>query len=298
MSNNEATLDSCFFLRVQCAVEYGPWLTTWLVERGFTAVEERVVDPGIHVLVYDACRAPLERALQALLVADVPTGLELVAPGCVCIESLNSNWRLAWTDYLKPVRLTENWTVVPRAAPNPRLAGEMYLEPALAFGFGEHPSTTRIAPWLETACRQAVQPRVLDVGCGTGVLSLLAAASGAFCVVGVDTSEDAVKAASLNARNNGLEGKTQFVLGSADAPEGQFDIVCANIESGILTALASDISSKVAKGGRLVLAGLLREQEAEVIANYRRHGLELSGCESYPCSAELDWSLLASLPKR
>lgn len=289
---------NCYCLSIECAPERGEAVSCWLVECGFEAIEERETPERVQLFVYGEDQAVLQRAATALAGQRVAAG-QGPAPE-IAVSEMDPSWRLAWTKYLQPVQVTRNVVVVPSAPPETRVAGELYLEPALAFGFGEHPSTTAIAPWLEEACRANLDASVLDVGCGTGVLSLVAATTGVRATTGVDTSQEAVASARTNAANNGLANKIEFIHGSASSVNGQFEIVCANIESGILIEIASDISNRVARGGRIALAGLLYEQQQEVIAAYRQYGIRLS--EVPPGSMEWEdghrdeeWTLLAGI---
>ncbi len=144
-----------------------------------------------------------------------------------------------------------------------------------AFGAGTHPSTRLLATWLS---RQAADgKRVLDVGCGSGVLALVAARLGAAEAVGIDIEPAAVAAASANARRNGLEATTSFsVTPAGDVDLGVFDLVVANITADVLMALAPDIAARVAPGGRLALGGISAAQTSTVAAAYRPHGIELA----------------------
>lgn len=149
------------------------------------------------------------------------------------------------------------------------------IDPGEAFGAGTHPSTRLVAQWL--AAEMAGGERVLDVGCGSGVLALVAARLGAAEAVGIDIEPSAVMAAEANARRNGLDGVTSFSTVPADTVElGTFDIVVANVTADVLIALAGDIVARVAPGGRLAVSGISAGQTSSVAAAYGRHGIELA----------------------
>ena len=149
------------------------------------------------------------------------------------------------------------------------------IDPGQAFGAGTHPSTRLLAEWLAAA--MAGGERVLDVGCGSGVLALVAARLGAAEAVGIDIEPAAVMAAEANARRNSLEEVTGFSTDPADSAEsGTFDIVVANITADVLIALAGDIVARVAPGGRLAVSGLSAGQISTVAAAYHCHGIELA----------------------
>lgn len=161
------------------------------------------------------------------------------------------------------------------------------VDPGGAFGAGTHPSTRLLAEWL--AGETAGGERVLDVGCGSGVLALVAARLGAAGAVGIDIEPAAVSAAEANARRNGLGEAAGFSSAPVGAAElGAFDMVVANISADVLIALADDIAARVAPGGRLAVSGISAAQVSSVAAAYRPCGIELAG----PVRLE-DWVSLA-----
>ena len=149
------------------------------------------------------------------------------------------------------------------------------IDPGKTFGAGTHPSTRLLAEWF--AGEMAGGERVFDVGCGSGVLALVAARLGALEAVGIDIEPAAVSAAEANARRNGLDNVARFSTAPVDAAElGTFDVVAANITADVLIALAGDVSARVAPGGRLAVSGISAGQTSAVAAAYRRHGIELA----------------------
>ena len=149
------------------------------------------------------------------------------------------------------------------------------VDPGQAFGAGTHPSTRLLAEWL--AEQIAGGERVLDVGCGSGVLALVAARLGAAGAVGIDIEPAAVSASEANARRNGLDGLTAFGTVAVGEPDlGTFDVVVANITADVLIALAGDIAERVAPGGRLAVSGISAAQTSTVAAAYRSYGIELA----------------------
>lgn len=149
------------------------------------------------------------------------------------------------------------------------------IDSGQAFGAGAHPSTRLLAEWL--AAEMAGGERVLDVGCGSGVLALVAARLGAVEAVGVDIEPAAMSAAEANVWRNGLDGVARFSTTPVGAAElGNFDVVAANITAEVLVALAGDIVARVRPGGRLAVSGISAGQVSSVAAAYRRYGIELA----------------------
>ena len=137
------------------------------------------------------------------------------------------------------------------------------LDPGLAFGTGSHPTTHMCLQWLGENLRPG--ERVIDYGCGSGILAIAAALLGAARVVAVDIDPQAVTSTRANAQVNGVDVDVR--LSTEPVPEPA-DVVVANILSNPLKLLAPMLSSLVAPGGRLVLAGLLDRQMDEVAAAY------------------------------
>ena len=154
--------------------------------------------------------------------------------------------------------------------PNDDIA-TLYLEPGLAFGSGSHPTTRLCLGWLANN----VQPhqRVLDFGCGSGVLAIAAALLGGQ-VVGVDHDEQAVIATRDNAAANGLSKSTLEVFDLGGWHErtnhNKYDVVVANILAEPLKVLAEEFQRVILPGGSIVLSGILNEQANEVMAAYER----------------------------
>jgi ribosomal protein L11 methyltransferase len=145
---------------------------------------------------------------------------------------------------------------------------QLRLHMGLAFGTGQHPTTALCLDWLATNDLRGL--RVLDYGCGTGVLALAALALGAHSACAVDIEPQALEATARNARLNGLAARIRtFGPGEfAAAGVSAFDLICANILAAPLQTLAGRFRDLLAPGGRIVLSGLLPEQCEAVQAAY------------------------------
>ncbi len=143
------------------------------------------------------------------------------------------------------------------------------LDPGLAFGTGSHPTTRLCLEWLDGHLRGG--ERVVDYGCGSGILAIAAARLGAARICAIDIDPQALESTRSNARVNGV---TLDVRSTAAARPEPADVVLANILANPLRLLAPLLSALVAPGGRLVLAGLLDRQAAEIAACYPDIALE------------------------
>ncbi|AIO41856.1 ribosomal protein L11 methyltransferase [Burkholderia cenocepacia] len=182
-------------------------------------------------------------------------------------EVEEQDWVRLTQSQFEPIPIGERIWVVPswHDAPDPD-ALILELDPGLAFGTGSHPTTRLCMEWLERSVKPGQS--VLDYGCGSGILAILARKCGANPVVGIDIDPQAVESARQNSERNHAE----VTYGLPDAcPAGEFDIVVANILSNPLKLMASMLASKVKPGGRIALSGVLARQADEVAAVYARY---------------------------
>jgi ribosomal protein L11 methyltransferase len=140
------------------------------------------------------------------------------------------------------------------------------LDPGLAFGTGTHPTTALCLEWLDG--RIVGGERVLDFGCGSGILALAALKLGASSATAFDIDPQALRATRENAARNRLSARIAVPALAGDI-EGQFDVVLANILSGPLIGLAPGIAPRCRAGAALALAGMLARQADEVAQAYR-----------------------------
>ncbi len=186
------------------------------------------------------------------------------------------DWVRLTQSQFAPVEITPEFWIVPTWHEPPAQARQtIRLDPGLAFGTGTHPTTRMCLRWIAT--RQPAAPaRVLDYGCGSGILAIGAAKFGAVAIDAVDIDPAAVEATRLNADANAVQLNT----GLPDAAQGRYDVVLANILATPLKVLAPLLCAHVAPGGSLVLAGILERQADELKSAYAPYAaLEVSDTE-------------------
>ncbi|AIO23158.1 MULTISPECIES: 50S ribosomal protein L11 methyltransferase [Burkholderia] len=272
-------------LVVELAREHAEALSDALLELGALSVSVEDADadtPDEQPLFGEPGLVPDRTAWQhsrvvALLAAEHEPAVLLAAaaneigiaetPTFVVREVEEQDWVRLTQSQFEPIPIGERIWVVPswHDAPDPD-ALVLELDPGLAFGTGSHPTTRLCMEWLE----QSVKPgqSVLDYGCGSGILAILAKKCGANPVIGIDIDPQAVESARQNSERN----RAEVTYGLPDAcPDGEFDIVVANILSNPLKLMASMLASKVKPGGRIALSGVLARQADEVAAVYARY---------------------------
>lgn len=189
------------------------------------------------------------------------------APPAKTTRVADDDWVRRTQSQFGPIRVGERLCIVPSwcPAPNEESAVVIHLDPGLAFGTGSHPSTRLALAWLERTLRGG--ERVLDYGCGSGILALAAAKLGAAEVVALDVDRQALEAAAANAHRNGVDLRLAAPGGPA-SPE--FDVIVANILAGPLITLAPELAARARSGARIALSGILDTQADEVICAYAR----------------------------
>jgi len=176
----------------------------------------------------------------------------------------DTDWVRLTQSQFAPVDITPTFWIVPSWHEPPAEAQQVIrLDPGLAFGTGTHPTTRMCLRWIARHGWQQGQ-RALDYGCGSGILAIGAARFGASHVVAVDIDPAAVESTRINAANNGVS----LLTGLPDQAQGVFDVVLANILATPLKVLAPLLCAHVARGGHLVLAGILDRQADELKAAY------------------------------
>lgn len=161
---------------------------------------------------------------------------------------------------------------------------EMVLSPGQAFGTGEHPTTQLVVTWLQEFAHAAARTphwTVLDYGCGSGILAIVAVLLGAESAVGCDLDAKAVATAAENARLNDCAGRIRFGVNSSEEDiwkeeRPRYSVVVANILASTLQVLAPLLVSRVSAGGTLLLSGILSKQATAVTEVFAVHGMVMS----------------------
>jgi ribosomal protein L11 methyltransferase len=198
------------------------------------------------------------------------------------------DWAEAWKAYFPVLRVGRRLVIRPTWRRHRREPDDVVLalDPGMAFGTGLHPTTRLCLAALETlADRGAIDgTRVLDVGCGSGILAIAALKLGAAEALGVDTDPIAIESTLANARRNRQVRRIGARVGSLPSHEPPFDVVLANLIAGVLVPLAGALQDELRPGGTLLASGIFIDREAEVRAAFEAAGLAVTGR-----SAEGDW---------
>lgn len=194
----------------------------------------------------------------------------------------DQDWVRLTQSQFAPVEITPDFWIVPTWHEPPSAARQIIrLDPGLAFGTGTHPTTRMCLRWVAT---HKVDGRVLDYGCGSGILAIGAAKFGAVEVMAVDIDPAAIHATELNAAANDVVVNA----GMPELAQGKFSVVLANILATPLKVLAPLLCSLVEAGGHLVLAGILERQADELLEAYAPY------CKLVVADREDGWILMTA----
>jgi ribosomal protein L11 methyltransferase len=202
-----------------------------------------------------------------------------------------TDWADAWKAYFPVMRVGRRIVIRPTWRRHQRSAGDVVLalDPGMAFGTGLHPTTRLCLAGLEplTDDGRLEGARVVDVGCGSGILAIAALKLGAASALGIDTDPIAVEATVANARRNGLTRRLEARVGSLPTGEQAVDVVLANLIAGVLVPLAPRLRDELRPGGTLLASGIFSDHEGEVGDAFVAAGLAITGRTS-----EGDWVAL------
>ena len=223
-------------------------------------------------------RQKLEEALYYL-------GMIQPLPLPTFTQIADQNWMEAWKSRYQPIPIGKRLIIVPvwMDSPEPKRIS-IRIDPGMAFGTGTHPTTQLCLELMETVFdTQSELQTVIDVGCGSGILSVAAIKLGAQLALGVDIDDASVKNSRENADNNGIPLE-RMPIGKGSVSEvragqfalGQAPLVLANILAPVLIRLFdAGLADLIAPGGSIILSGILEHQAADVVAAGEKYGLKL-----------------------
>ena len=189
-----------------------------------------------------------------------------------------TDWAEAWKEHF-PVLRVGRIVIRPSWRRHRAAADEVVvaLDPGMAFGTGLHPTTRLTLAALDDLASRGVLTgaRVLDVGCGSGILAIAAVKLGARTAEGVDTDPIAIESTAANARRNRLIRRVSARLGTLPTGDGAFDVVVANLIASVLIELAPLLRDEVRPGGAVVASGIFVDREADVRSAFADAGLEV-----------------------
>lgn len=219
-----------------------------------------------HVAWFEAREDEKEQRAQ-LAAAALLAGAK---PEQITLKVLGDDWETAWQEHWKPMPIGERLWVRPSFCDAPsddRI--DIVLDPGMAFGTGQHPTTCLCLRAIERYCENGAPQSLLDMGAGSGLLAIAAGKFGAKGIVAIDYDPISVEATAVNAEINGVE--LESLLGDTP-PEQKFELVVANILAGPLIEMAQGLADCTER--HLILSGLLETQVESIVQAYEAAGLK------------------------
>jgi ribosomal protein L11 methyltransferase len=200
------------------------------------------------------------------------------------------DWANEWKKHFRPFHITGSIVIKPSWDHYRAQAGEkvVELDPGMAFGTGKH-ETTRMCACLIEKYMEAGS-RVADIGCGSGILAIIADFLGAANVDAVDIDQNAVTAATENVKKNGAEGRISVKKGGIEKLSGKYDFITANIIADVLIDLAGKLPLYLEKGGMVAASGIIKDREQDVMQAFKSNGFIVG-----ERVAENDWTAVLFL---
>jgi ribosomal protein L11 methyltransferase len=245
-----------------------PWLAVQLdVDAGLAdSLSDALLEAGVQSVSFEAGRVAaildLHQDAQRL-VAAAADRIGIDTPRFVTQTLGDQDWVRASQAQFAPLEVGRRLWIGAHWHQPPPDRVVVRLDPGLAFGTGSHPSTRLALDYLEAGIRGG--ERVLDYGCGSGILAIAAARLGAARVDATDIDPLAVQTAAQNAAGNAVRVRT---AAPEALPAAEYDCVISNILAQPLIVLAPLLAARTARGGRLALSGILESQAGEVAAAY------------------------------
>ncbi len=190
------------------------------------------------------------------------------------------DWGSSWKKHFHPFAIVPGLVIVPTWENYTAQEGEkvIVMDPGMAFGTGHHATTRMSLQFLKEVIGEKKGHKVLDVGTGTGILGMASVLFGAEKVLGIDNDPDAVDAALENVRMNRLDRKMEVAITPLSSLGEEFSVIIANIIHDVLLSMAEDLERLSAKGGQLILSGILQGEQAEnIVTHFAKSGFQLEG---------------------
>ena len=235
-----------------------------------------------RVSFYTAKLRKTPAAIKALIKGELKKlaelGLDVSAPRISVRQIKKEDWAESWKRHFKVLTFDKKLMIAPSWSKRKASKGmvRLVLDPGLSFGTGHHPTTSYcLSQIVKYMPAEGEKRSMLDIGCGTGILSIAAAR-----LFGFDNDAEAVENSIKNATTNQAEKLVDFKAMGVEKMNTRkkdlWDIVCANLEAPLLIQVAERITAKVAPKGKLVVAGILTHQFKAVSETYKKYGFKVT----------------------
>ena len=225
----------------------------------------------IHIYISEC-----DNAAEALAFLKERLTAENIPFSCGAEGVNDADWSENWKKYFHATEIGDKLAIVPswEEYDNKENRKILHIDPGAAFGTGTHATTSLCLSMLENYVAEG--SKMLDIGCGSGILSIASVLLGAETAVGVDIDAQSVKTAKENAELNNVSGKTEYIVGDlADKISGKYNVVCANIVADVVIRLLGDVRTFMEENAVLLVSGIIDTRENDVLAAAEKHGFKV-----------------------
>ena len=225
----------------------------------------------IHIYISEC-----DNAAEALAFLKERLTAENIPFSCGAEGVNDADWSENWKKYFHATEIGDKLAIVPswEEYDNKENRKILHIDPGAAFGTGTHATTSLCLSMLENYVAEG--SKMLDIGCGSGILSIASVLLGAETAVGVDIDAQSVKTAKENAELNNVSGKTEYIVGDlADKINGKYNVVCANIVADVVIRLLGDVRTFMEENAVLLVSGIIDARENDVLAAAEKHGFTI-----------------------
>lgn len=279
-------------LKLEASQQAASLISDYFLGLGSLGVAEDIAGEGLYeVSAYFPMEVDIEKIIYSLKEYSelLKQSLPDVVIGTVVVEYIDrSGWEI-WKSVLKKIRVGERIIIKPPWEEHCVEGNEIVIEinPSQAFGTGHHETTRLCIEAIEEIVKTCDIQTMLDVGCGSGVLSIAAHKLGVGDVSGFDTDPIAIQESRTNAERNGVVDKINYFCGYIQSVKGNYDLIVANVYIESILQMKEEFVSRLAPGGRLVVSGIQYKRRDEAI-----RGLEDAGFLLQNERIEKDWIAL------
>jgi ribosomal protein L11 methyltransferase len=273
-------------LELTCPTEYADSLATLLIEQGALGTEDRdhtpppapfeptpPPTPNPHTTLVAYFESSFDTTQQQSIV-ELAERFHLPPHTLKWSKLRDDGWSTKWQSFFKPLPIGQHILICPTWETAPDTTRHLlWLDPGMAFGTGHHATTKGCIHFLEELIPHTTE--LLDVGCGSGILSMAAAKLGATSILGVDIDAEAVQIAIENAERNQIDHICTFATTPIESIKQTFPLVVANIQAHILTPMAPHLQTALQPQGTLLMSGIWHTFRDALVQTFTDRGFQL-----------------------
>lgn len=267
-------------LRLEVSEHATSLISDYLLDLGSLGVAEDIKENSMYeISSYFPMEADISEVIDKLkqYLEILKESIPDLTVGALTAEHIDQTSWQAWKSVLKKIRVGKRIIIRPPWEDHVALDEDIVIEinPSLAFGTGHHETTRLCIEAIENIVSTRDIENILDVGCGSGILSIAASKLGVEDIMGFDTDPVAISESRKNAKKNGVLDKIKFFCGYLQSVKGQYNLIVANVFIEPILSMKEDLKDRLADKGVLVISGIPHTRRDEAVRGLKAAGLEL-----------------------